>query len=104
MAIKSPSSRTGDWRANVNPGFTPNDTGEYAISYTKQTGAKNAPLHVSDLVTTPRFWNWPKWDIDRVHFLSTTALGDYATRISRISACSMMTWMDRFGWHRSMTS
>lgn len=76
-------SRTRDWRANVKLGFTPNATDEYAISYTKQAGTKNAPLHVSDLVTTPRFWNWPKWDIDSVYFLSTTALGDRATLKTR---------------------
>lgn len=76
-------SRTRDWRANIKLGFTPNDTDEYAISYAKQAGEKNAPLHVSDLVTTPRFWNWPKWDIDSVYFLSTTALGDRATLKTR---------------------
>lgn len=76
-------SRTRDWRVNVKLGYTPNDTDEYAISYTRQEGAKNAPLHVSDLVTTPRFWNWPFWDIESVYFLSTTALGDRATLKTR---------------------
>ncbi len=76
-------SRTRDWRANVKLGFTPNATDEYAISYTRQEGAKNAPLHISDLVTTPRFWNWPSWDIESVYFLSTTALGDRATLKTR---------------------
>lgn len=76
-------SRTRDWRANVKLGFTPNETDEYAISYTKQAGSKNAPLHISDLVTTPRFWNWPMWDIESLYFLSTTALGDRATLKTR---------------------
>jgi iron complex outermembrane receptor protein len=66
-------SRTRDWRVNAKIGFTPNATDEYALSYTHQEGAKGAPLHVSDLVTTPRFWDWPSWDITSVYFLSTTA-------------------------------
>jgi len=76
-------SRTRDWRVNAKVGFTPNETDEYAISYTRQEGAKEAPLHVSDTVSTPRFWTWPSWDIESVYFLSTTALGDRATLKTR---------------------
>lgn len=76
-------SRTRDWRLNAKVGFTPNATDEYAISYTRQEGAKSAPLHVSDTVTTARFWDWPSWDIDSIYFLSTTALGDRATLKTR---------------------
>ncbi|ODU33517.1 MAG: TonB-dependent receptor [Sphingopyxis sp. SCN 67-31] len=76
-------SRTRDWRANVKLGFTPNESDEYAISYTRQDGSKNAPMHVSDLVNTPRFWTWPKWEIESIYFLSTTALGDRATLKTR---------------------
>lgn len=85
-------SRTRDWRLNVKAGFTPNATDEYAISYTRQEGAKNAPLHVTDPVATPlpagaptpRFWTWPYWNIESIYFLSTTALGDRATLKTRI--------------------
>jgi len=84
-------SGTRDWRVNVKAGFTPNSTDEYAISYTRQEGRKNAPLHVTDdfippLVPgspTPRYWSWPYWNIDSVYFLSTTALGDKATLKTR---------------------
>ncbi|MPT49347.1 MAG: TonB-dependent receptor [Sphingobium sp.] len=76
-------SRTRDWRANIKLGFTPNATDEYAISYTKQDGSKGAPLHISDTVTTPRYWDWPKWEIQNLYFLSTTALGDRATLKTR---------------------
>jgi iron complex outermembrane receptor protein len=76
-------SGTRDWRMNAKIGFTPNDSDEYAISYTRQAGAKEAPLHVSDTVSTPRYWTWPFWDIDSVYFLSTTALGDRATLKTR---------------------
>jgi iron complex outermembrane receptor protein len=80
-------SRMRDWRVNAKAGFTPNDTDEYSISYTRQEGKKNAPLHVTDPVSnplppgapSPRFWTWPYWNIESVYFLSTTQLGDRAT-------------------------
>jgi iron complex outermembrane receptor protein len=85
-------SQTRDWRLNVKAGFTPNATDEYSISYTKQKGEKNAPLHVTDPISTPlpagaptpRFWTWPYWNIESIYFLSTTALGDHATLKTRI--------------------
>lgn len=85
-------SRNRDWRMNVKLGFTPNATDEYSISYTRQEGSKNAPLHVTDPVATPlptgaptpRYWTWPYWNIDSIYFLSTTALGDKATLKTRI--------------------
>lgn len=76
-------SRAEDWRVNAKFGFTPNATDEYALSYTHQEGSKGAPLHISDTVTTARFWDWPSWDITSVYFLSTTALGDRAVLKTR---------------------
>jgi iron complex outermembrane recepter protein len=98
-------SRTRDWRANAKLGFTPNETDEYSISYTRQEGAKNAPLHVTDPIATPlpagaptpRFWTWPYWNIDSIYFLSTTALGDQAvlkTRIYRNSFDNLLRSFD----------
>lgn len=76
-------SRTRDWRVNAKFGFTPNETDEYSISYTRQEGAKNAPLHVTDGVATQRNWTWPYWNIESIYFLSTTALGERATLKTR---------------------
>ena len=76
-------SRTRDWRMNAKLGFTPNDTDEYTINYTRQAGVKNAPLHISDTVSATRYWTWPKWEIENIYFLSTTALGDRATLKTR---------------------
>jgi len=81
------NARTRDWRVNAKVGFTPNDTDEYSISYTRQEGQKNAPLHVTDPISTPlptgapnpRYWTWPYWNIESIYFLSTTQLGDRAT-------------------------
>jgi iron complex outermembrane recepter protein len=95
-------SRTEDWRVNVKVGFTPNATDEYAISYTRQEGAKNAPLHVSDRTSNIalRNWEWPYWNIEGVYFLSTTALGDRATLKTRAYwnkyTNLLRSWDDRF--------
>lgn len=77
-------SATQDWRLNVKAGFTPNATDEYSISYTRQEGEKNAPLHVTDDEGNQRNWTWPYWNIDSIYFLSTTALGDHGTLKTRI--------------------
>lgn len=75
-------SRTEDWRVNVKLGFTPNATDEYAISYTRQEGSKNAPLHVTS--PQPQAWSWPYWNIESIYFLSTTALTDQLTLKTRL--------------------
>ena len=71
-------SRTRDWRVNAKVGFTPNATDEYAVSYTRQEGAKLAPLSTANPLTSSaqRFWTWPAWNIDSLYFLSTTHITD----------------------------
>jgi iron complex outermembrane receptor protein len=66
-----------DSRFNVKVGFTPNDTDEYSLSYTAQTGEKGAPLHVYNNPPNPpnSFWRWPTWDIGNLYWLSSTQLG-----------------------------
>jgi iron complex outermembrane receptor protein len=67
-----------DSRFNVKIGFTPNDTDEYSISYTAQSGEKGAPLHVYNNPPNPpnSFWRWPTWDIGNLYWLSSTQLGN----------------------------
>ncbi|AYJ85354.1 TonB-dependent receptor (plasmid) [Sphingomonas paeninsulae] len=77
-------SRIEDWRVNAKLGFTPNTTDEYSISYTRQEGTKLAPLHITDPIAAQRYWTWPAWNLDSIYFLSTTALGDFATLKTRI--------------------
>lgn len=77
-------SQTKDWRINLKAGFTPNDTDEYVVSYTKQEGNKGAPYHVRDNVSgiTPgaskyqNNWSWPQWDVSTASFNSHTQIGD----------------------------
>lgn len=76
---------TSDSRVNLKFGFTPNATDEYVLSYTRQTGSKNAPYSTRQPmrgVTCPtcvggtqRDWTWPQWDISSLAFYSHTDLG-----------------------------
>lgn len=75
-------SRTRDWRVNAKLGFTPNATDEYSISYTRQEGSKNAPLHVTN--PQPQAWSWPYWNIESIYFLSTTSFTDNLTLKTRL--------------------
>lgn len=77
------NSASDDWRINAKAGWTPNDTDEYAISYIKQSGSKNAPYHVSDTANT-RFWTWPYWDIESVYALTRTQLAPNLQLRSRV--------------------
>jgi len=77
-------SQSGDWRVNVKAGFTPNASDEYVIAYTRQEGQKLAPLHITDPVSSQRFWTWPAWNTESLYFLSTTALGEIATLKTRL--------------------
>lgn len=89
-------SGSNDWRVNIKAGFTTNDTDEYAISYVKQSGAKNAPYHISDTAST-RYWSWPYWDMDSVYFISHTQLGDslnLKTRVYRTTFQNLLSSFD----------
>lgn len=78
------NAETRDWRVNLKAGFTPNDTDEYSISYTKQEGRKESPFSTFEPIRPPntggqqfqRAWKWPKWDYESVYFLSHTQLGE----------------------------
>lgn len=83
-------SDTKDTRLNLKLGYTPNATDEYVLSYTRQTGAKNAPYNTDQPIRglTPeplpdgqffqRDWSWPEWDLASLAFYSHTALGGSA--------------------------
>ena len=71
------NSDSNDWRGNVKAGFTPNETDEYTINYTRQEGEKGGLLNVYNNPQVPpnSFWRWPKWDVQSVTALSNTAIG-----------------------------
>jgi iron complex outermembrane recepter protein len=71
-------SSNRDERLNAKIGFTPNDSNEYSLSFTSQSGRKGAPLNVYNNPPNPpnSYWDWPYWDIKNVYFLSNTAIGE----------------------------
>jgi len=73
-------SDNSDSRLNAKFGFTPNETDEYSLSYTRQEGEKGAPLNVNNNPPNPpnSYWRWPWWDIENAYFLSNTAIGESA--------------------------
>lgn len=83
-AIEDGGARNGsdnrDWRVNAKAGYTPNDTDEYSLSYTSQSGSKGAPLNVFNNPPNPSnsYWRWPWWDIENVYWLSNTHINDHA--------------------------
>jgi iron complex outermembrane receptor protein len=79
-------SRSEDWRLNAKVGIMPNATDEYTISYTRQEGAKNAPLSTVDPVAIQRNWSWPYWNLDSLYLLTRTELlpgAELKTRLYR---------------------
>jgi iron complex outermembrane receptor protein len=80
------SSDNRDSRVNLKIGFTPNDTDEYSLSYTAQTGEKGAPLNVFNNPPNPpnSFWRWPTWDIGNLYWLSSTSFDGGVTLKTRL--------------------
>jgi iron complex outermembrane receptor protein len=66
-----------DQKASFKIGLTPNDTDEYALSYTRQEGEKGQPP--SAVVRGGQFWRWPYWDKESIYLNTRTALGDKET-------------------------
>lgn len=89
-AIEDGGDRNGsdnrDWRVNLKAGYTPNETDEYTLNYTSQSGAKGAPLNVLNNPPNPpnSYWRWPWWDIENLYWLSNTQLGDTAYLKTRV--------------------
>lgn len=63
-----------DWRVNLKAGFTPNATDEYSLNFVKQEGEKHGIGDVTGTSTISR-WDWPKWDVWSLYWLSNTQLG-----------------------------
>lgn len=73
--IRENSGNT-DYKGNIKLGLTPNDTDEYAITYSNQNGRKDTPPYAgSDPTIAPRYWRWPYWDKESIYFLSKTQFG-----------------------------
>ncbi len=80
-------SDSSDWRGSLKLGFTPNETDEYSLNYSKQSGEKHRapPVRGCDDAqginqttcaqgANTRLWDWPEWDTSSLYFLSNTRL------------------------------
>lgn len=70
-------SDSDDKRLNLKLGYTPNATDEYSINFVKQEGEKTAILSTRP-GNRDRDWDWPKWDVWSLYWLSHTQLSDTA--------------------------
>lgn len=78
-SIRENSGNT-DYKGNIKLGLAPNDTDEYALTYSHQSGRKDTPPYAgTDKTASPRFWRWPYWNKESVYFLSRTQFGDAHT-------------------------
>ncbi|MDR3214271.1 MAG: TonB-dependent receptor [Azoarcus sp.] len=64
-----------DWRVNLKAGLTPNATDEYSLNFVKQEGEKHRAYSINEAAPTT-VWDWPKWDVWSLYFLSHTKLGE----------------------------
>ena len=71
------NSDSDDVRINAKVGFTPNDTDEYTVNFTRQQGSKGGILNVYTNPPVPAnsYWRWPEWNIQSITGLSYTQLG-----------------------------
>lgn len=90
------NSGSEDYRYSLRFGYAPNATDEYAISYIRQSGEKNAPYHTTLPINQQRYWNWPYWDLDSLYFLSTTRLAEGLTLRSRLYVNSFENLLSSF--------
>ena len=66
-----------DLQGNLKLGLTPNATDEYAISFMDQHAEKGVPPYTgTDPNDMVRYWKWPYWDVEGVHFNSNTSVCD----------------------------
>lgn len=90
-------SDSNDWRGSLKFGVTPNETDEYSLNYSKQSGEKRRapPVRGCDdaqginQVTcaqggTTRLWDWPVWDTSSLYFLSNTQIASKAYLKTRL--------------------
>jgi len=101
---KRNGSASDDWRVSAKAGYTPNNTDEYSLNYTKQSGEKGAPLGVDFFLPTGQFnspppqggnpagpyqpnsfWTWPYWNVQSGYWLSDTRFGDQTYLKTRLS-------------------
>jgi iron complex outermembrane recepter protein len=92
------SSDSRDWRVNLKAGYTPNDSDEYTLNHTRQSGEKGAPLNVYTNPPVPpnSYWRWPWWDVQNTSFLSSTRIGAASAVKTRVYYNTFRNGLDAF--------
>lgn len=71
-------SDSRDWRVNARVGFALSEDVEVALNYTRQEGAKNAPIETTVPLPVQRFWAWPEWNVEQIALFARAPLGEQA--------------------------
>ncbi len=82
----SHSNERRDKRVAAKVGFTPNETDEYVLSYSRQEGEKTARFYSGDnpFYEGTRQWYWPQWSKEGIYFHSHTQFNDAVYLKSRM--------------------
>ena len=88
------NSYAKDKKASVKFGLTPNATDEYALSYFTQQGEKGNPPSTDP--TFARYWKWPQWDAESLHFIGKKALTANETLKLRVYADRYKNGIDSY--------
>ena len=86
-----------DERFSGRLGWTPRQSDQYVFSYINQKGQFGAPPYAGSLPTcpsqatvdypcstTPKYWQWPDWNVTSYYLNSTTAIGERTFVKSRV--------------------
>jgi iron complex outermembrane receptor protein len=90
------AAEDGGWRENANSrdavisakvGYEPSADNEFALSYYRQTGAKQDPPYAGSYLRgptrpdgmTPRYWRWPYWNKESVYFVARNSVTSQGT-------------------------
>lgn len=70
-----------DKKGSLKLGYTPNETDEYVLGYSRQDGEKGNPVYTGSTGKGIRYWQWPYWNKDSLYFISSTDLAqDYTVK------------------------
>lgn len=63
------------YQINAKVGFTPNSTDDYSFNYMRSEIKRGAPYHITDPVSSQRYWDWAGTSVENYYWLSHTKLG-----------------------------
>jgi iron complex outermembrane receptor protein len=76
-------SASEDLTVNLRAAWTPSND-EYAITYVRQEGAKQAPPYAENIASRATFFDWPYYDKESIYVNTRTAFGSGAVLSGRL--------------------